>query len=160
MRRRYLQSLVERHFAPSFPALRPVEDLLVRVDDGIVRGFCFDRSQMNKHAVRLTAFAQALFVPSDHVALGIARGLGDYYFDVPERGGEVMEAMRQRALRDGPAFLALTADCRTLAEHSEEELRERVRRVAGALERSPEAARDVLDGWERETMRALGLEAA
>jgi hypothetical protein len=209
MRRRDLQPLVERHFAPSFPELRPVGDLLVRVDDGIMRGFHFGRSQMNKDAVRLHVLAQALFVPSEAVELGIARELGDYYIEDRARGGEVVEAMRQRAEHDGPAFLALTADCRALADHADEltdpyridpaamaEVRayclvrvgdvaaarealerlaaelaqsdgryeaeelERVRRVADALERSPQEAREVLDEWERETARALRLEAA
>jgi hypothetical protein len=120
MRRRDLQPLVERHFAPGFPELRQVGDLLATVDDGILRGFHFGRSQMNKEAVRLHVLAQALFVPSDTVELGIARELGDYYFDDPARAGEVVEAMRQRAERDGPAFLALVADCRALADNADE----------------------------------------
>jgi hypothetical protein len=37
---------------------------------------------------------------------------------------------------------------------------ERVRRLAAAIERAPQQALGVLDGWERETTRALGLEAA
>ena len=208
MRIRELQPLVQRHFAPSFPELRPVDDLLVRIDDGIVRGFLFERSQMNKHAVRLRVFAQALFVPSEAVRLGLSRDLGDHQIDDPERGGEVMAAMRTRAEEEGPPFLARAVDCAALAANATvlaaetvdpaaiAEVRayclvrvgdvasaraeldglarelsassigyharalERVRRVADALDRSPDEARGLLEDWERETTRALGLEAA
>jgi hypothetical protein len=46
MRRRYLQPLVERHFAPSFPGLRRVEDLL-RMDARLmaeVHPYCLVRT--------------------------------------------------------------------------------------------------------------------
>jgi hypothetical protein len=208
MRIRDLQPLVQQHFAASFPALHQVADLLVTVDDGIMRGFLFDRSQMNKHAVRLEVFAQALFVPTDAVELVFARELGNYHLDDPERAGEVMEAMRRQAEVQAPPFLALAVDCASLAEHAgelaehtvdqaavdevrayclvrvgdvgpaREELQalarklgassigyharalERVTTVADALARSPVQAREVLDGWERETARALRLETA
>jgi hypothetical protein len=120
MRIRELQPLVQRHFAPSFPDLRLVADLLVTVDDGIMRGFLFNRSQMNKHAVGLYVLAQALFVPTHAVRLGLSRELGDYYIDDPERGGEVVDAMRTRAELEGPSFLARAVDCASLAANATE----------------------------------------
>ena len=117
MKLRGVQRLISRYVAPSFPELQLSRDLLVRWDgDPIVRGFVFDRSQMNNDIVRLDAFAQPLFVPVEYVSLGVAKTLGDFLFDDRANEPEVTAQMLARAEREGRLFLETVSDCASLAD--------------------------------------------
>jgi hypothetical protein len=117
VKRRELERIVTRGFAPAFPELRLVKDMLVRWDgDPIVRGFLFGRSQMNDRMVRLHAYAQALLVPDDVVSLGVAQLLGDYFFDDEHDEAETVAEMLLAARTDGLAFLSRVSDCSSLAD--------------------------------------------
>lgn len=118
MKLREVRRLISRYVAPSFPELQIVEDMLVRWDgEPILRGFVFERSQMNKDMVRLHAFAQPLFVPSEFVYLSVGEPLGDFLLDEDSDEGEVMAEILERAERDGRGILERVSDCSSLADN-------------------------------------------
>lgn len=116
MKLRELQRLVERYVTPAFRELKLSRDLLVRWDgDPIVRGFVFDRSQTHGSVVRLEAFAQPLFIPSDVVQLSVGATLGEFEFDDHDTEA-VMAELLARAENEGRAFLARVSDCLSLTQ--------------------------------------------
>lgn len=116
MKLRELQRLVDRHVAPAFRELKLSRDLLVRWDgDPIVRGFVFDRSQMHGSVVRVEAFAQPLFIPSEVIHLSLGTTLGEFEFDDHDTKALMAEILA-RAEKEGRAFLARVSDCAALAK--------------------------------------------
>ena len=76
MKRRAVEHLIRDHIAPNFPHLRQVGDLLVRWEpDLILRGFVFERSFVDATALRVAAFVQPLFVPTDSIVLDMSERL-------------------------------------------------------------------------------------
>jgi hypothetical protein len=85
-------------------------DLLVCRDEGrqLLRGFSFSRSQMEKDAFRLRAFAQLLTIPEDTLTFALSRELGEFWID-----GDVERAFTEAARianEQGKPYLALVAD--------------------------------------------------
>jgi hypothetical protein len=153
MKLREVQRLIRRYVAPSFPELQLKGDMLVRWDgDPILRGFVFERLQMNEDMVRLHAFAQPLLVPADVVCLSVGAPLGDYVFDDGNES-EVMTQLLERAEREGRAILDRVSDCSSLAENVEDITEGRLDRDLSGEIRAycllwsgrPEEAADALD---------------
>ena len=104
---------IEQHVAPLFPAFRVHGDLLLeRRGVALVRGFAFERSQLDKNAFRLRAFAQVLSVPREHIDFVFSEKLGD--FAVNGSFSNAFRAAAERADLKGRAFLECVRDCEAL----------------------------------------------
>jgi hypothetical protein len=116
--KRQVQRAVERYVAARFPDLQPLGDLLVARNGPLLRGFLFDRSQLDKFGFRLHAFVKVLSVPQDYIDLGLSRELGDFS---AQDGGEeaTFLAAAQQAEAQGRPYLAMVSDCEALAANME-----------------------------------------
>jgi hypothetical protein len=103
MTKRQVQRAVERHVAPRFPQLTPVGDLLIARAGALLRGFAFERSQMDKTAFRLRVFAQLLSVPKESVVFGLSNELGNFRVNGEEAAA--FEAAADAAEAGGREFL-------------------------------------------------------
>jgi len=112
--KKQVQRAVERHMAHLFPDLRAVGDLLVARNDPLLRGFSFERSQLDKFSFRLRVFVQMLSVPEDTVTFDLSRELGD--FSVQDGEEEAFGAAAEAAQDEGNSFLLFRQDCRSLLE--------------------------------------------
>jgi hypothetical protein len=113
VRKRELVALIEQEIAPAFPQLTSNEDLLLapEVDAPILCGYDFDRSDMDKTAFRVTAFAQPLYVPDNDLNLGVGVIVGD--FTTATNPADIVAAMRAT----GGPWLARHADAASFARH-------------------------------------------
>ena len=116
MKKREISRLVSSYLAPAFPDLVPIGDLLVRYDvDHILRGLCFDASDVDARGFTVYVFAQALFVPYDAVNLGVADDIASSYF-APADEAVVMERVVAAARERAVPFLREIVDASTFAD--------------------------------------------
>jgi hypothetical protein len=77
MKAELLRKLYQDHWASRLPGFEVQGHLLYAIPCGsVLCGFCFESSAWSKTAVHITAFAQPLYVPSDHVVLTYGKRLG------------------------------------------------------------------------------------
>ena len=116
MTKKQIENFVRAQVLPDLDGYTSEGDLLVSPgDDLVLRGFVFDRSQLDKHAFDLHALVQPLYVPESGIRLGLSRWLGA--FRVKDGAEDEVGAQVRAAIEsDGLPHLRRLGDYRGIAD--------------------------------------------
>ena len=116
MTKKQIERFVRAQVLPDLNRFTSEGDLLVAPgDDLVLRGFVFDRSQLDKHAFDLHALVQPLYVPETGIRLGLSLWLGAFRVKdgaEDQVGGHVRATIES----DGLPHLRRLGDYRGIAE--------------------------------------------
>ncbi len=120
MRVRYLNRLLEEHLVPHLDGFSVHEGMLIATPVGdLLRGFCFDRSQLDRTSFYVNVFVQTLCVPLEHVVLTVGHRLGgaSNYWDLAEgEPDQVMSTVLAYVRHEGLRWLDTLATPLDLAD--------------------------------------------